>query len=124
MQRRFKFSFGIGCLTFACAARLAAADHIFQLVTNANVVGYWPYDTNFTDLGFIGIPENVVSNQPAPGSQSAPNAFGSYTYIDLDAMSVVSEANTYTFLVGTMTLDDAGLINTNVPFIKAAHFTG
>jgi uncharacterized repeat protein (TIGR03803 family) len=39
-------------------------------------------------------------------------------------MSVVSQANTYTFLVGTMTLDDAGLLNTNLPFIKAAHFTG
>jgi len=124
MKRRFALRLGLGCLSLACAAPLPAADHIFQLVTNVSLVGYWPYDTNFTDVGFIGIPENVVSNQPAPGSGSAPNTLGSYTYINLDAMSVVSQAHTYTFLVGTMTLNDAGLVNTNVPFIKAAHFTG
>jgi uncharacterized repeat protein (TIGR03803 family) len=122
MKRVFLYLCAAGAILFASC--LLAADHLFQLVTNSKVTYYWPYDTNFTDLGFIGISNTVVSNGLAPGSLSAPNVYGSYSYIDLDSRSIVTQANTYTFLLGSMTWDDAALLNPSLPLVKAAHFTG
>jgi uncharacterized repeat protein (TIGR03803 family) len=116
--------FWLACFTLGGTGHAAAADHIFQIETNAAVLYCWPYDTNYTDLGFIGIPENVVSNGLAPGSSSMPNVYGTYSYIDLNSSSLVSNANTYTFLIGSLTLDDAGFVNPNLPLFKAAHFYG
>jgi hypothetical protein len=108
----------------SCCLPGVAADRVYQLVNNPGVNYHWPAGD-----GWIGTPDDVVSNHVSLMATSGPNTNGTYSYNafyfggPFDPW-MPSNRNAITFIVGTVSIDPDVARSGGGPLIKNWQVSG
>ena len=125
IPRASMLAFGSLFLLTLSAEPTAAADRLFQVVTNANVVNHWPAPD-----GLIGTTDDVVSANLSALNASAPDGTGTYSYNAFnfgngpEPTLLPPGMDAVTFIQGSVTVDGAVAQSGGGPLIKGWSFSG